>query len=318
MSFSEPECDTGSPGDRSVTFETHRAALERLAYRMLGSVADAHDMVQDTWLRWAEVETATIREPRAWLLRACSRRCLDHLKSARVQRERYPGPWLPEPLVCDGVVTGEWAADLAGAARVELDESVSMALLTAMERLSPAERAALLLHDVFDHDYAEVAATLRRTEAACRKLVSRARQQLRRTPSREETTVSAQDHQRLLREFLRAASAGDFEGLKAVLRENVAFHADGGGKATAAGKVLWGAAQVARFFVGVVARSGARYEANQLRWCWYNGAPGVVVLDAPGGQPRTAFSIRIEDGRIAELFALRNPDKLKVFARAGE
>ncbi len=292
---------------QAAIFESHREALTRLAYRMLGAVGDAQDQVQETWLRWAAVDPATVREPRAWLLRVCSRLCLDQLKSARVQREVYPGPWLPEPLVLDVAVTDEQG----GGRRLELDESVSMALLTAMERLSPAERAALLLHDVFDHDYAEVAKALGRQEAACRKLVSRARARVGPSSAAGRTTaVSAEDHRRLLSEFLAAAAAGSTERLQAVLREDVAFHADGGGKAVAAGKVLQGVELVVKFFINVVARTGARYDAACLRWVWYNGAPGVVVLDAPDGIPITAFSIRIVDGRIAELFALRNPDKL--------
>ncbi len=330
----------------ATLFEAHRPLLVRHAYRMLGTVSDAQDMVQETWTRWAQADRGVVREPRAWLLRTCSRLCLDQLKSARRQREVYPGPWLPEPLVLDVAVATDREEALAPR-RLELDESVSMALLTAMERLSPAERAALLLHDVFDHDYAEVAVTLGRSEAACRKLVSRARQRVRpatpapvaapadrvasalasetdaianlATPASASAsapaTVTAEDHRRLLAGFLQAASRGDLTALKTVLRDDVAFHSDGGGKVVAAGKVLHGADLVARFIVGVVTRTGSRYDAHLLRWCWYNGAPGVVVLDAPEGRPATAFSIRIADGRIAELFALRNPDKLMALER---
>jgi RNA polymerase sigma-70 factor (ECF subfamily) len=193
---------------------------------------------------------------------------------------------------------------------MEVDETVSMALMTAMERLSPAERAALLLHDVFDHDYAEVAAVLDRNEAACRQLVSRARRRVRR-PERERS-VAAEQHRRLLNEFLQAAASADYEGLKRVLREDVAFHSDGGGKAVAAGKVLMGADVVARFFVGVVQRSGGRFDREVVNWCWYNGAPGAVIVE--DGRAVTAFCLRVEDGRIAELYALRNPDKLVGFA----
>jgi RNA polymerase sigma-70 factor (ECF subfamily) len=285
----------------------------RHAYRMLGTVGDAQDMVQETWTRWQAAERSAVREPRAWLLRTCSRLCLDQLKSARRQREVYPGPWLPEPLVLDVAVHRE-VEDVSPVERLELDESVSMALLTTLERLSPAERAALLLHDVFDHDYAEVAETLGRNEAACRKLVSRARQRVQQAKAKDaaEVEVTPEDHRRLLAGFLHAAGAGDFDGLKAVLCDDVALHSDGGGKALAVGKVLEGAELVAKFFVGLVTRSGVRYDPTLIRWCWYNGAPGVVILDDPEGPPVTAMSIRIEDGRIAELYALRNPDKLAV------
>ena len=292
--------------DAALVFESHREALHRLAYRMLGVVGDAQDAVQETWLRWSATDRAKVREPRAWLLRTCSRWCLDQLKSARVQREVYPGPWLPEPLVVDVAVTNDH-----GAQRLELDEAVSMALLTAMERLSPTERAALLLHDVFDHDYAEVATALGRNEAACRKLVSRARARVQRedTPS-PNAAVTAEDHRRLLGAFLAAASAGDTAGLKAVLCDDVAFHSDGGGKVIAAGKVVVGSELVAKFFTNLVRKFDARYDASLLRWVWYNGAPGVVVLNPHDGRPATAFSIAVRDGRIGGLYALRNPDKL--------
>lgn len=298
-----------SADQAAVIFETHRTALQRLAYRMLGSVGDAQDMVQETWLRWSATELAQVRESRAWLMRTCSRLCLDQLKSARVQREVYPGVWLPEPWVLDVTLSDN------GPQRMELDEAVSMALLTAMERLSPTERAALLLHDVFDHDYAEVAAALGRNESACRKLVSRARSRVRRNDAETRAKpVRAEDHRKLLGGFLQAAAAGDMAGLKAVLCDDVTFHADGGGKATAAGKVLAGAELVAKFFINVVARSGACYDPQLLRWLWYNGAPGVAVSNQPGGPPVTAFSIHVRDGHIGELYALRNPDKLALLA----
>ncbi len=305
-----------SDTEAAIVFENQREALLRLAYRMLGVVSDAQDAVQETWLRWAATDRAKVREPRSWLLRTCSRWCLDHLKSARVQREVYPGPWLPEPLVLDVAVTED-----NGARRLELDEAVSMALLTAMERLTPTERAALLLHDVFDHDYAEVAEALGRNEAACRKLVSRARARVQeeRATVRADA-ITADDHRRLLGAFLDAAAVGDTAALKAVLCDDVAFHSDGGGKVVAAGKVVFGAALVAKFFTNLVRKFGARYDESMLRWVWFNGAPGVVVLDAPGGQPVTAFSIAIRDGRIGGLYALRNPDKLAGLAlsrRAG-
>ncbi len=304
-----------SVDEAAAVFEAHREALQRLAYRMLGTVGDAQDLVQETWLRWAAADRARVREPRAWLLRTCSRLCLDQLKSARVQREVYPGPWLPEPLVLDVAVTD----DAGGGRRLELDESVSMALLTAMERLTPAERAALLLHDVFDHDYAEVAEVLGRNEAACRKLVSRARARVGGDREREGKSepVSAEDHRRLLSAFLAAAAAGSSEGIKAVLCEDVAFHSDGGGKVIAAGKVITGSEQVAKFFVNIVTKHGSRYDASLLHWTWYNGSPGVVVRDAKDGRPVTAFSIQIREGRIAGLFALRNPDKLAWLGRPG-
>lgn len=290
-----------TPASTDTVFEEHRPLLQGLAYRMLGSVADAEDMVQETWLRWSAAERVEV--PRAWLVRVCSRLCLDQLKSARHRREVYPGPWLPEPL--EPEVLGADAAQ-----RLEIDETVSMALMTAMERLSPAERAALLLHDVFDHDYAEVGGVLDRNEAACRQLVSRARRRVRR-PERGRSVAAAQ-HRRLLDEFLQAAASADFEGLKRVLREDVAFHADGGGKAVAAGRVLCGADEVARFFVGIVRRSGGRFDREAVNWCWYNGAPGAVIVE--DGRVVTAFCLRVEAGRIAELYALRNPDKLAGFA----
>ena len=295
------------------TFEAHRSRLEGLAYRMLGSVADAQDVVQEVWLRWAVTDQTAVAEPRAWLTKVCSRLCLDHLKSARVQREVYPGPWLPEPLVVDRAVWDGEDAPNDPAARLELDESVSFALLTAMERLSPAERAALLLHDVFDHDYAEIAATLGRTATACRQLVSRARRRVGDDRKKATPSVSAREHRELLQQFLTAAASADFTGLKAVLRDDATFHSDGGGKAIAARKVLVGADRIAKFFRGLVKTHGARYTPDSLRWCWFNGAPGVIVLERR--QPVTAFCIRVVGGRIGTLYALRNPDKLAAFER---
>lgn len=296
-----PESTASNSG--AAVFEQHRAILRGLAYRMVGSVADAEDLVQETWLRWDATAREHIDCPRAWLIRVCSRLSLDYLKSARSRREVYRGPWLPEPLLDDG-------GPAVGASRLEIDETVSMALMTAMERLAPAERAALLLRDVFDHDYTEIASTLERNESACRKLVSRARQKVKRDD--RKTPVTAKDHRRLLDEFLRAAANADFAGLKRVLCEDVALHADGGGKAIAAGKVLLGSDLVAKFFVGIVRRSGGRFDRDVVNWFWYNGAPGVVVLEQ--GRPISAFCLKVVDGRIGELYVLRNPDKLAAFA----
>lgn len=286
-------------------FESHRAGLTGLAYRITGSLSEAEDIVQEAFLRWYDANHDTIHSPFSWLARVVTRLALDYLKSAKVRRETYIGPWLPEPFTGHGP-----EGDL------ELDESVSMALMVLLERLSAGERAAFILHDLFRMDFAEVAATLDKSAAACRKLASRAREKLqfpatqredaRRQPSRDQ-------YMRLTSAFFDATKKGAMADLERLLKDDVQFHSDGGGKATAARRVIIGRVDVASFIIKTVGRAIQEEEDElpEFRHVWFNGAPGWVLCVK--NQPVTAFSFRMENGLIAGIYALRNPDKLRRF-----
>lgn len=281
-------------------FEQHRRHLTRLAYRMLGSVSDAEDVVQDAWLRWHEADTTEIANPRAWLTRVATRLCLDLMKSARRRRELYVGAWLPEPLV----------ETLATAGPVDEELDAPLALMLALERLSPLERAAFLLHDIFDMDFAEIARLLDRSEAACRQLASRARQHVKLDmPPRN--AISREDGARYARAFFEAAHRSDATALQALLAQDVVLHSDGGGKVQAALNPIFGADRVARFFAGIAAkfRDGAD---TPYQPAIINGLPGYVSLEA--GKTLQATALDIRDGRIHAIYAIRNPDKLRHIA----
>lgn len=282
-------------------FEEHRRMLEGLAYRMTGELAEAQDIVQETWLRWHRAESDTIREPRGWLTAVCTRLAIDRSKSARVRRETYVGEWLPEPLV------EEPGPD----DRLQIEDSVSIALMLALEKLSPAERAAFILHETFGYRMDEVAAILDKSEKACRKLASRARMALRVEKPRFH--ARPEEHRRLLAGFLAAARSGAVEALEALLAESVELHSDGGGRVTTAPGILKGPAQVAVFLAGVWARARAEGLEFEVEERWFNGGPGAVVF--AGGQPVAALRLEVEPGAIHRIYALRNPDKLVSFHR---
>lgn len=287
------------PADpRAVEFEAHRDLLMGVAYRMLGSVSDAEDVVQDAWLRWREARD--VETPRGWLVRVVSRLCLDRLKSARVRREQYFGTWLPEPLV-----EGFAESPARGA---EVDESVSIALMLVLEKLSPTERAGFLLHEVFGYDFAEIAGILEKTEPACRKLVSRARERVR--AERPRFAASRAEHEELLQRFLGACRGGEIAPLMDLFGEGVALYSDGGGKAAAVPKVLTEREVIAKFFIGVVRNLAAT--GFELRSTRFNGAPGVLFL--VDGVIVTALSLDVCEGKIAAIYGHRNPDKLREFA----
>ncbi|MGE0490551.1 MAG: sigma-70 family RNA polymerase sigma factor [Vulcanimicrobiota bacterium] len=273
----------------ATVFEAHRAELTRLAYRMTGSLAEAEDLVQEAWLRF---EGQSVELPRAWLYRVVTRLCLDHLKSARHQREVYPGPWLPEPIV---------EADDP----LELAEDLTLALLVALERLSPLERAAWLLHEVYDFGYDELGGLLGRSNTACRQLVSRSRTHLRQQRARFHPEPAAA--QNLVSELVEAMMAGDLEGVMRHLREDVVLLSDGGGKAVAALRPVIGADKVARFFVGV-AQKFAPSSQTRVWLTRVGGLPGLVASEA--GQVVTTLAFDIEGDRVVAIYATRNPDKL--------
>lgn len=276
-------------------FEAQRPRLIRLAYRMLGSVAEAEDVVQDAWLRWTRTDE-DVRDPVGWLVRVTSRLCIDRLRSAKAQREAYRGPWLPEPLI------EELAVD-----PVERAEDVSVAFLLALERLSPLERAVFLLHDVFDEDYAAVAETLGRNEAAVRQLAARARAHVK--DNRPRFTVSQEDAAKLAAAFMAAAAQGDMKALSSVLAEDAVLISDGGGKRTAALRPMIGRDDIIRLLEGIAWRSGgSQLWPISFRAVRINGYPGVI-MEREDGLMTVAFQPG-EDGKLAAIYLVRNPDKL--------
>jgi RNA polymerase sigma-70 factor (ECF subfamily) len=289
----------------AASFEPFRQRLLGLAYRMLGSVADAEDAVQETYLRWHGTDRGNVLDPRAFLMTTTTRICLSMLTSARARREEYVGPWLPEPVVDTRA--------LAPDSRTELAEDLSIALLLTLDRLSPLERAAFLLHDVFDFSFGEVAAALERGEAACRQLAARARAHVREVRPRGATSPSARSgeidakHAQLISAFLAATRSGDLNALTQLLASDVRVITDGGGKVSAARDVLDGADRAARFFVDV-ARKGWR-EDFTLHFVTMNGLPGVVVRALDGSVQTATFEI--EGDVIRALYVVRNPDKLR-------
>jgi RNA polymerase sigma-70 factor, ECF subfamily len=281
-----------------AAFEAERPRLARLAYRMLGSVAEAEDTVQDAWLRWRGAEAQTIDDPAAWLVRTTTRLCIDRMRAARTRREAYRGPWLPEPLIED------IAED-----PVERAEEVSVAFLLALERLSPLERAVFLLHDVFDTDYAAIAETLDRSEVACRQLAARARAHVRE--ARPRFAVSQDEAARLALAFIDAARRNDLTALKALLAEDAVLITDGGGKRKAALRPLIGR-DVTALIGGLIWRGSVPMQ-GQMRLARINGDFGVV-LEAEDGVVTIAFEPG-PDGRLAAIYIVRNPDKLGHVAR---
>jgi len=282
------------------TFEAHRGRLTGLAYRMLGARADAEDAVQDAFVRWSAASARErIDNDEAYLVRTVTRLCLDRLKSARARREIYVGPWLPEPIADTAALSPHTHAELA--------DDLSFALLLALDRLTPAERAAFLLHDVFDAPFSEVAATLEKSEAACRQLAARARKAVHE--ARPAPAAPSSEHERLLNAFAAAAASGDLAGLKALLAEHVITLSDGGGRKAAALNPIFGADKTARFLFGV----DRKFNPGQrtLAPMQVNGAPGLAIL--VDGELDSVVTIAVEHGRIAALYIVRNPEKLAAF-----
>ena len=273
--------------------EANRPRLKRLAYRMLGSVAEAEDAVQDAWLRWERAGEG-VADPAAWLVRTTTRLAIDRLRKAKVEREAYRGPWLPEPLI--EPLTED---------PVERAEDVSVAFLLALERLSPLERAVFLLHDVFEQDYGDVAKTLDRSEAAVRQLASRAREHVR--DARPRFTVSEAEASRLASAFVAASANADVGALSALLAEDAILVSDGGGKRKAALRILVGSEDIIAFFQKLAWRNGVPV-VEALRSVRINGYPGFVLSLEDG--PETMAFQPAEDGKIAAVYVVRNPDKL--------
>jgi RNA polymerase sigma-70 factor (ECF subfamily) len=277
--------------DAAAVFDPLRPFLIRVAYRMLGAVADAEDVVQDAFLRWLDVDRDVVREPAAFLRRIVTRLCLDRLKSVRRERETYVGTWLPEPVV----ESGEDEAD-----------DVTLPLLMALDRLSPLERAAFLLHDVFGLDFEEVAATIGREPAACRQLASRARAHVR--ADRPRYPVPRERGFEIAQAFFAASRDGEIERLRALLAADVTVYADGGGKATAHGAPVAGLDNVMHLFANFASVFAAS-KSRLVRYGFINGLPGFVTIE--GGDILQTTALEIADGRVIAVYVVRNPDKLR-------
>lgn len=288
-----------SPSDTTTdSFQQYRPRLLAIAYRMLGSRADAEDIVQDAWLRWRDADTASLRSGEAWLVTVATRLCIDRLRSLRNEREHYIGPWLPEPIIEDVADTAPSPEQL-----VEFAGDVSLAFLKVLERLSPDERAAFLLHEVFDVDYPEIAEMLTRNEAACRQLVSRARARVRE--DRPRVTVRSDAHQALLARFMAATRSGERTALEALFAADAQFVGDGGGKVLSVLKALHGRERIARFFDMVARQIG---HCVDYRPVLVNGEPGLLrYID---GKLDAVFNLISDGEHIVAIFAVRNPDKL--------
>ena len=288
---------TTAEHDAVASFEAHRRSLTGLAYRMLGSRAEAEDVVQDAWLRWHAADRAAVEDPRRFLGTVVSRLCLDRMKSAQARREIYVGHWLPEPVV-DEPLAAETAGDLA--------HDLSVALMLLLERLSPLERAAFLLHDVFGLDFAQIADTLGRGEAACRQLAARARAHIE--AGRPRFAASSEEGTRLAAAFRTASQTSDMHTLRQLLAEDAVLHTDGGGKRPAALNPIYGADKILRFFAGI-ARKDAALSTVKARAATINGLPGFVLREQDGAIDTMAFEHR--DGRIVAIYVTCNPDKLR-------
>jgi RNA polymerase sigma-70 factor (ECF subfamily) len=286
---------------RTEIFTSLRPLLFSIAYRMLGSAADAEDVVQDAYLRWQDAPDVEIRDPRAYLATIVTRLSINQLHSARSQRETYVGPWLPEPLV------SEHAPDPSEP--IELAESLSMAFLVMLERLSPHERAVLLLRDVFDFEYAEISRIVGKSEANCRQLLVRAKKHLGSDVPRFDVDRAQAD--RLIQRFTKAADSGEIEGIVAMLAEDITLWADGGGKARSALHPIHGADAVARFVAGILQRFVPADRV--MRPAEINGQPGLIAYG--NRELLGALSFQIESGRIHTIYVITNPDKLRSVAQ---
>jgi RNA polymerase sigma-70 factor (ECF subfamily) len=280
-------------------FQNLRPRLFGIAYRMLGVRADAEDIVQDAWLRWQHAGFEEARIPEAWLVTVVTRLAIDRLRGAMAERERYVGPWLPEPLIGDAAAPPEAALEAAG--------DISTAFLLMLERLGPEERAVFLLHQVFEFGYGEVAAMVGKTEAACRKILQRARERVRAERPRFE--VGREQHMALLARFIEASRSGVPARVQELLTLDATYMGDGGGKAKTTVRAVLGAERVARLVVGIERKwqGEGRHELIQV-----NGGPGLLTWR--DGQPDSVTSLGLREDRIAAIYVVRNPDKLGYFA----
>jgi RNA polymerase sigma-70 factor (ECF subfamily) len=302
---------SGAPGlsdgpglSDAAVFEANRDLMFAVAYRVLGTITDAEDAVQDAWLRWSAAHREHVADQRAYLARVVVNTALNRLRAVRARREAYVGPWLPEPLLTE---VGPDPAD-----RAELAESVSMAMLVVLESLTPDERAVFVLREVFGFSHAEIGATLGRPDAAVRQLAHRAREHVQ--ARRPRFDVDWNQQREVTERFLAAAAGGDIEGLVSVLADDVTLLTDGGGKAKAPLRPITGAGKVARFMAGVARRPymGVAVSAMSVDAAEINGVPGTLI--SWGGQPVAVLTMAVADGRVTAIQLLTNPDKLSAVA----
>ncbi|MEU4210883.1 RNA polymerase sigma-70 factor [Streptomyces sp. NPDC026206] len=279
-------------------FEEHRTTLTGVAYRMLGRFADAEDVVQEAWLRWSGADREAVRDARGYLVRVTTRLAIDRLRQAQTRREAYVGPWLPEPVATDFGATVPDTAE-----RAVLADSVSLAMLVVLEALSPLERAVFVLREAFGFPYQDIAEALDRSEAAVRQLAGRARRHVEERKPRFD--VDPARRRALTERFLAAATGGSLEDMLALLAPDVRLVSDGGGKVKAALRAIESADKVARFLLAI---AGTAFPEPEVRFMEVNGAPAVLLLSR--GRLDSVFSLQIADGRIAEIYVIRNPDKL--------
>lgn len=269
----------------------HRPLLFGIAYRMLGRVTEAEDMVQETYLRFHQQPEGSIELPKAWLTKTITRLCIDQLRSARRQREEYVGTWLPEPIVGENSPEG-------------LADTLGMAFMLMLEKLSPVDRAVFLLREAFGHDYDAISAIVGKSEPACRQIVSRAREKLGRQPAQRPTAT--EEAERLVKEFLSAAQSGELSELLALLTEDAVLYSDGGGKVRAALLPIYGPDRISRMFIGL--RRLRSEDSPPPRFVAINGSPGVVVRHPDKSVSVMTFAF--EGSRVKAIYMVRNPDKL--------
>jgi RNA polymerase sigma-70 factor, ECF subfamily len=277
-------------------FTEHRSLLFGIAYRMLGRVAEAKDMVQETWLRWQRQNPAEIRSPKAWLVAAVTRLCIDHLRLARHEREEYYGVWLPEPIVESLTAKADESASLT--------DSLTMAFMLMLEVLSPVERAVFLLRNVFDYDYSEIAEIVNKNETNCRQIASRAKARLEQSAGPQ--TPPSRRAERIVQQFLAARSGGSVSDLLALLTEDATLYADGGGRVPSAGRPIRTADNVSRFLIGIRDRLPKDAEVRLAR---VNGQVGALIIAE--GRLTDVMSFDIEAGRVRAIYIVRNPEKLR-------
>jgi RNA polymerase sigma-70 factor (ECF subfamily) len=279
---------------RGAVFEPLRQRLFAVAYRMTGTRADAEDIVQEAYLRWHQADVGAVRSPEAWLVSVATRLSIDRLRKASAERAKYTGPWLPEPLF----------GDPSPEERLELDSDISLAFMVLLERLAPVERAAFLLHDVFDRDYPEIARVIRKSEAACRQVVHRARERVH--SDRRRFRASKEEYRGLIEKFTEAARAGDDATLLSLFAEDATLTSDGGGVVPAARKVVTGRRRIARLFLVLARKFRGRMAQTIIT---VNGEPGLVTfLD---GAPLTVTSFETDGRSILALYNILNPEKLR-------
>lgn len=284
---------------RLEEFNHYRSRLFAIAYRMLGSVMDAEDMVQETFLRWRQVSEQDVKSTQAYLTTIITRLCIDRLRSAKVQREQYVGPWLPEPFIT------EHASDPN--AMVELADSLTIGFLVLLERLSPLERAVFVLREAFEFDYTEIGRIVEKNAVNCRQIARRARQRL--TDKQPRFQASAQQQEQLTRKFMLASQQGDLQGLIELFAEDITLWSDGGGQVAATLKPLHGVVKIARFLQAIHRRYGKLGVSQSAELVQVNGQPGIIyTLD---GDIDSVVAVEIADSRVQTLYFLRNPSKLK-------